>query len=575
MLILSLSIGWHDNAVVISDDYQILAAIQRERITRIKSHGAEIDPQGGIQTETVAEAMKAAGVCANDIQQVITSRGTVPITCFHLSALNRARYAAKGFLRFPKHRGIGKFMKNNQTLSMPDVIRKDIFLHLNGLPKHLPLAAYNHHYAHALSALFLTDFNDALIYTADGMGDGAFYSAWHCTNSGIKRLFGGDGELLNPSQTTAHSMGQVYGTMTSALGYKRYRHEGKLTGLAAFGEPVVYDELRRHYWVDDDGGVNTDLTYGEMVELVKRLGQSVAPKDAAASVQKLLEDTITTAVQRHLQRTGARKLALAGGVFANVALNRKLAELPNVDEVFICPAMGDEGIALGGIYDFLLQRDGWDAWNKRRRRIDNVYWGGAFDDEAAALFNKRAECISRDNPADVAAKLLADGKIVAIYQGRMEFGPRALGNRSILASPVDSAVNQTLNDRLARTEFMPFAPYVLDEDADDVFALTQCNRYAAKFMTITCKVHEKWRDKIPAVVHVDGTARPQIIQDQQNPLYADVLRKFKQLTGLPVLINTSFNAHEEPLIYTPQQCLRALNAGRVDYVLLAAGVYGK
>jgi carbamoyltransferase len=155
----------------------------------------------------------------------------------------------------------------------------------------------------------------------------------------------------------------------------------------------------------------------------------------------------------------------------------------------------------------------------------------------------------------------------------MEFGPRALGARSILAAPTDAAINDELNKRLERSEFMPFAPYVLDEDADKVFEITPLNRYAANFMTITCAVRPEWRDRIPAVVHVDGTARPQIIHDRQNPLYADILRRYRAATGLPVLVNTSFNVHEEPIVNRPAECLKALNDRRIDFVVTKRAVY--
>jgi carbamoyltransferase len=155
----------------------------------------------------------------------------------------------------------------------------------------------------------------------------------------------------------------------------------------------------------------------------------------------------------------------------------------------------------------------------------------------------------------------------------MEFGPRALGARSILASPADAKINDELNRRLARSEFMPFAPYVLEEDSAKVFEITPVNRYAARFMTITCAVRPEWRSRIPAVIHVDGTARPQIIRDRENPLYADILRRFRAETGLPVLVNTSFNVHEEPIVNQPSECLKALREGRVDFAVTERAVY--
>jgi carbamoyltransferase len=157
----------------------------------------------------------------------------------------------------------------------------------------------------------------------------------------------------------------------------------------------------------------------------------------------------------------------------------------------------------------------------------------------------------------------------------MEFGPRALGARSIVASPSDHAINDDLNKRLERSEFMPFAPYVLDEDAERVFDITPVNRYAARFMTITCGVKPEWQKKIPAVVHVDGTARPQIVRASENPVYAAILRGFRDATGLPVLVNTSFNVHEEPIVNRPDECVRALVDGRIDFVITEQAVYSR
>jgi carbamoyltransferase len=176
-------------------------------------------------------------------------------------------------------------------------------------------------------------------------------------------------------------------------------------------------------------------------------------------------------------------------------------------------------------------------------------------------------------PAALATDMICAGKAGAIYAGRMEYGPRALGARSILASPADHAINDILNQRLDRSEFMPFAPVVLEEDAARVFDITDVNRYATRFMTITCAVKPEWRERIPAVVHVDGTARPQIVRDADNPLYADILRRFRAATGLPVLVNTSFNVHEEPIVNRPEECLQALTDGRVDFVVTRQAVY--
>jgi len=222
----------------------------------------------------------------------------------------------------------------------------------------------------------------------------------------------------------------------------------------------------------------------------------------------------------------------------------------------------------------LRDRDGLETWLRQRRRLDTVYFGRDYDGQIDVCLraDHRVRRLS-GTPAEVATELIQAGKAGAIYTGRMEYGPRALGARSIIASPLDANINDRLNRRLNRSEFMPFAPYVLEEDAERVFEITTINRYAARFMTITCEVRPEWRSRIPAVVHIDNTARPQIIRDTDNPMFAAILREFRARTGVPVLINTSFNVHEEPIINRPEECRRALIEGRVDFVVTKVATY--
>lgn len=577
MIIVAINSG-HDSSVAVADDYKILAALQRERLTRTKGDGD--GASNTLDADMVSEALRIAGVNAADVGQVVIPRHTLPLKYIKLDLCRNLKYSLNEYLiKRKREASIARDMWKRKTLDLASILHGGKFLADYGFPASLPIMDTNHHYAHALSALFYTDWEDALIYTSDGGGDGAYYSMWHFKDNALTTLYGGDKEMQNPSFNPAHSVGLVYAAMTEALGYRRLRHEGKLTGLAALGKPTAYEEIRKHYTVRDDGMITTSFRRArEMDKRIREIGKSVSPADAAASVQKFLEETVLASITVFLHKTGARKIALAGGTFANVALNRRIAQLPGVEEVFIFPGMGDEGLAVGGVYDFLLRRDGIAHWASQRRRLSNVYWGGEYDAAAQALFQQEARRVPAEGdetPAQTAARLLAQGRIVAIYQGRMEFGPRALGARSILASPVNAGVNDTLNARLQRTEFMPFAPYVLEEDAAEVFEVDARNRYAMRFMTITTAVKEAWRERIPAVVHVDGTARPQIIRREDAPLYAEVLEAFKQRTGLPVLVNTSFNAHEEPIINTPEECLTALNANRVDEILLPSGVYGR
>ena len=299
--------------------------------------------------------------------------------------------------------------------------------------------------------------------------------------------------------------------------------------------------------------VSDFASYAAMRDRVFEIARDISREDMAASAQALLEEFTLRAVTRLLERHPADHLGLSGGVFGNVALNRRLSRATGIREIFIYPAMSDAGLAAGGVLELLLERDGMARWLANRYRLDHLYLGQdhgtAIDDLLTA--DPRFERVA-DDACEGAVRLLTEGKIVALYTKGMEFGPRALGARSILASPADATINDTLNDRLGRSEFMPFAPVIAPDDVDAVFDLAAGERYAARFMTITCGVRESWRSRIPAVVHIDGTARPQIIERTANPLYFDILAGFKQATELPVLITpASTSMKNRSLIVRP------------------------
>jgi carbamoyltransferase len=432
----------------------------------------------------------------------------------------------------------------------------------------------NHHEAHGLAALFYTEWDDALVYTADGVGDNVSYSIRSLADGRLDCHYGDD-RWLPVQRAPKNSLAMAYGFATTACGFRKDRHEGKLTGLSAYGSPMLAPAFARHYRLGEDGLIAADFpTWSAMERTVLKICQGHDRETIAASIQAVVEDFAGRAIDYWLKRTGARHLALAGGLFANVRLNRHLAETLPVDEVFVFPAMGDDGLAVGAGLSFLLERDGLPTWLAQRRRLENVYLGRNYDHVIDQCLGNANNVRQIDgDPAAVATQLICDGKAGAIYTGRMEYGPRALGARSILASPADASINDRLNKRLNRSEFMPFAPVVLEEDANGVFDITPVNRYATRFMTITSAVKPDWKSRISAVVHVDGTARPQIVRDRDNPLYADILRRFRSATGLPVLVNTSFNVHEEPIVNRPEECLQALTEGRVDFVVTKNAVY--
>ena len=267
------------------------------------------------------------------------------------------------------------------------------------------------------------------------------------------------------------------------------------------------------------------------------------------------------------RRTRLRSVALAGGVFANVRLNQAIAELDEIDDVWVFPAMGDEGLGLGAALVATARRAPLAPF-----RLDSAYLGDEYG-EAEMRRALEAEGLPAEPLPDPAlaarvAGLLAAGRVVAVCRGRMEFGPRALGHRTILYQTGDPTVNDWLNKRLRRTEFMPFAPVTLAEHADRCYVGLDACRYTAEFMTITCGCTPCMREMSPAVVHLDGTARPQIIRRETEPFYYDVVAEYHRRTGIPSLINTSFNMHEEPIVCTPGDAVRAFLQGHLDALAL-------
>lgn len=567
--ILSIHSGPHDSAAALFNGYELVAAVHQERLTRIKC-------DGGFPHLAIDHVLQVGGVSRDQVDVVVLSRGSYPTVYLDYGWFDRFRFAIQRKKGRRRHKSLAGQMWKRGTVHAEEVFLKDVFCLENGFRRDVKLFFSNHHRAHALSALFYLPGEDVLAYTSDGGGDGVYYSARLLAgNNGLSCLFGDDSGFLTDSHT--NSLALAYGYSTQAIGFRINRHEGKLTGLAAYGQPTLYPEMASHFKVLENGEVDSDFSSNqEMKKAIFGMARKASREDVAASVQELLEVFTLKSIETIMQKHRVKKLALAGGAFANVRLNKLIYERTGIDEIFVCPAMGDDGLVIGGALDYLLGRDGGPIFFENRRRLDNVYLGAQYDDLANEMFRQDARLVAIDgDPASIAATLIARDEIGAIYTGRMEFGPRALGARSIIANPRDDGINKTLNKRLQRTEFMPFAPYVLEEDARDVFDINDANEYACRFMTITTRVNPDWADKIGAVVHVDGTARPQIVNDRESPLYSSILRNFKEQTGLPVLVNTSFNAHEEPIICNPEECLKALLDGRVDFVVTQSGVFRK
>jgi carbamoyltransferase len=569
-LILGVHSGSHDAAAAVFEDYSLKSAVHLERLTRRKSDGSR-HPDAAID-----EVLSIAGATRRDVDVVTYSRGMFPTRYFrHLHGVEWLREQYRTYFRGRPRRQLMPELFRHQTTDVRVFLDIDSFQRDSGYRPDIVTAFYNHHEGHALPALFYSPWDNALLVTADGGGDNVHYSHRHFVADTLAALYGGEDMILTPPEED--SLGKMYGWATKALGFKRVRHEGKVTGLAAMGEPVRANELMSHYRVDEHGRVHSDLGGDRAIfAFMRALKRGLSREDYAATVQKVLEDVMLASIRTLLKKNPARNLGISGGVFANVKLNRLLAEALDLDEVFIFPAMGDDGLPVGGALAWLLQRDGLAHWLKQRRDLGDLYLGRDFSSSVDAEFDRSLGVVRlNEPPVEGTARRLKAGEIGAIYTHRMEFGPRALGARTILANPARRETHDLLNTRLKRSEFMPFAPVIQSEKASRVFDITNVNRRACRYMTIACDVRRDWRGRIPAVVHVDNSARPQIIERNDNPLYHDILGAFERETGLPVLVNTSFNVHEEPIVNSPGECMKALRDGRIDFVVTDRAIYSR
>ena len=570
MIILGVHPGYHEAAACLFDEYRLISAVSLERLTRRKTDG------GRVPEEAIDECLAIAGLTRSEVDAVVLGRGAYLWRYYkHFRGGRLIEGKVRQAVGKEKHKSMERELVRAGHADSLALFNDKKFLADYGFPETARLSFFNHHLAHALPALFHTNWDNALLYTSDGGGDNVQYSQRIFRDGKLHTLYGGDECFAGPARID--SLGLAYGYTTQALGWQINRHEGKLTGLAALGEPSAADAIAAQFIIDDKAQIRCAFaTNLELRKFIFETSETISREDMAASIQEVLERITLASVRRLLEQHGVRHLGLSGGVFGNVRLNRLLAEETGVEEVFVYPAMSDQGLPAGGVLQFLLERDGMNIWLDARYPLETLYYGRDWGESADKILAGTPELtVISHNPVEKTAELLMAGKVVAIFGHGMEYGPRALGARSILASPADVGINDSLNERLDRSEFMPFAPVVTEEDADTLFDIDRRNRYTAHFMTITCNVKEAWRPRIPAVVHVDGTARPQIIQRAHNPLYYDILTAFKQCSGLPTIINTSFNVHEEPIINSPEECARALADDRVDYVVTESAVYGR
>ncbi len=431
---------------------------------------------------------------------------------------------------------------------------------LEGLKKyHLEgkLKRFNHHLTHAANAFYSSGYSEAIAVLLDGYGTGNAGAVYSCSPDGFKLLH----QFKFP-----YSLGIFYEYVTSALGFTAGRHEGKIVGLAAYGDSTLLEPVLKARF---DGLEEGDIRmHGALNYFLSRyFSQHFSKRDIAATYQNVLEDVVKQAVEVWVDKTGAKNVVVSGGVNANVKLNQRIHEIEGVDSVFVYPNMGDGGCATGaGLLAFEREKLG-------SLEIDNVYYGPEYSDEEICIALKEAglDADFSVNTESEIGKLLSENRIIARFNGRMEYGPRALGNRSILYPAQDPEVNLWLNHQLGRTEFMPFAPACLEEHSKDLFFKTDGCEKTAQFMTITFDCTEKMKEMCPAAVHIDGTARPQNVSMKSNESFYKIIKAYYDITGIPAVINTSFNMHEEPIVCSPDDAIRAFLKGRMDY--LAIGNY--
>lgn len=566
-LILGIQSG-HESSIVLFRDGKVVTAISEERLTRIKNDG------GRMPELTIDRILSMAGLQRSDLTAVALQYTFYPEKYFLRESLTkelsrriaRLRKDIAGKEEPQIHTGNFKETLEAQGKRFEDHFLEEKFLAGEGF-SHATTRFYDHHQAHIIPAAHFSGFARAAVFSMDGSGDGnVHYTA---------NLYQ-DGEIRRIHTANAHgaSAGLFYSHITQLLGFQPLRHEGKIIGLAAYGDPKpLYEAFLKALRPTPDGtGLTSDFVGQEgaeakRIEYLRQAIQGHSRENVSAAAQQVLEDVVLTLVKNFLAESGMENVALNGGVFANVKLNQRIAALPEVKNVFVFPAMSDTGNSIGAAL-LEMQAHHPADFAASHQPLESVYWGPEFSPEEIEAELRRQNLsyrrLDEETLVQTAAQAIHDGAVVGWFQGRMEFGPRALGNRSMLARPTKADINDWLNQRLERSEFMPFAPSMLEEYADALFDNVAKARHTAEFMTITFDVKPEWRERLSAVVHVDGTARPQLVSKRTNPLYHRLISAYHDLSGIPVVLNTSFNVHEEPIVCAPPEAVRAFIEKRVD-----------
>lgn len=546
MNILGISCFYHDSSATLLKDGEVVAAAAEERFSRDKHDNS-------FPKEAASYCLEEGQIDISDVDKVVFYEK--PLLKFDRILETSAAKFPKGFKFFSEV--IPEWI--GTKLRIRKKIRKE--LEYQG-----DIEFTEHHFSHAASTFYPSPFNKAAILTVDGVGE------W-TTN----QMFEGSGNEIEPLNRIEfpNSIGLLYSTITAYLGFMVNNDEYKVMGLASYGEPIYRDEFNKFLTVNEDGSYQMDQDYfsysyqrkmwsekleellGEPREEGEELSQR--HKDIAATLQKILEEVLLNQVNHLYDITDTENLCMAGGVALNSAANGRIKEEMPFDNIWIQPAAGDGGGSLGAALERAPESN---------YEMNNVYLGPEHADKELKKLAEneglQVEEAEREELMERAVSLLTEGKVIGLYQGRLEWGPRALGNRSILADPRKEEMIDTVNKKIKfRESFRPFAPTVLEERSEDYFDINGESPY----MLFVHDVLEGKKDEIPAVTHTDGTSRMQTLKQETNPFYHDLIGKFEEETGVPVLLNTSFNLKGMPIVNRPKEAIDVLKRSDMDSIL--------
>jgi len=554
MKILGIHTG-HDAGAALIEDGKIIRAANEERFTRIKHWG------NGIPQNSLGFVLQ--GIELEDLDAI-----AVPIAKENfLNLLRVSKYWFKTGINYPPSQLINKIFNKMRRLKPHHTAPVQ-----NKFPK-IPIFNVEHHVAHAASAYYLSGLSKSLVLTLDGVGDLRISGT---VNMGEKKNISTKANIYENT-----SLGHFYEAITDGLGFKINDHEYKIMGLASYGKPVCVEHLKeiapkvfgisfysnKYYTIYSEWINNFWAVHIGEAGLVKLLASKYKSENVAASGQKLLEDLILRWVNNCIDKFSIKDLSLSGGVFLNVKANKRIREELKTN-IYPHPNAGDGGLAVGAALYAAAKLDKKVKFEK----MEHVYFGPEYlNEEILKEIKKRKGKYTFSEHDDIAvevAKLLAEGKVIGWFQGKMEYGPRALGSRSVLADPRDVKIRERINNILKQRDwFMPFAPSMLRSRAKDYLK----NPGEAPFMILAFDATKECIKDLPAAVHVDNTTRPQLVEKETNPLYHSMIKEFENITGVGAVLNTSFNKHGLPIVCSPSDALDHLDWGCVD--TLAIGNY--